>query len=73
MTKTAIVTNFRKYRVFYLPSIKIYDIITMLKFNLPSWSSGSRRRPLTAETRVRFPMGVPKQVICRQTDDLFFW
>lgn len=34
-------------------------LLSQSNIDLPSWSSGSRRRPLTAETRVRFPMGVP--------------
>lgn len=36
-------------------------ILSQSNIDLPSWSSGSRRRPLTAETRVRFPMGVPNE------------
>ena len=36
-------------------------LLSQSNSDLPSWSSGSRRRPLTAETRVRFPMGVPNE------------
>ena len=38
-----------------------FMLLSQSNIDLPSWSSGSRRRPLTAETRVRFPMGVPNK------------
>lgn len=45
-------------------------ILSQSNIDLPSWSSGSRRRPLTAETRVRFPMGVPN--VKTHLNDVFF-
>ena len=45
-------------------------LLSQSNIDLPSWSSGSRRRPLTAETRVRFPMGVPN--VKTHLNDVFF-
>ena len=50
----------RKLSIFACVCTKIM-ILSQSNIDLPSWSSGSRRRPLTAETRVRFPMGVPNK------------
>ena len=50
----------RKLSIFACVCTKIM-LLSQSNIDLPSWSSGSRRRPLTAETRVRFPMGVPNK------------